>query len=43
MAIGVDTSKWKPRRLKGTPAAQFRNYLAFGILGFGVVSGVIFQ
>lgn len=43
MAIGVDTSKWKPRRLKGTPAALFRNYLAYGICGFGIISGLIFQ
>ncbi|CAG9792390.1 unnamed protein product [Diatraea saccharalis] len=43
MAIGVDTSKWKPRKIKGTPAAKFRNVLAFGILGFGIASGLFFH
>ncbi|CAK1547790.1 unnamed protein product [Leptosia nina] len=43
MAIGVDTSKWKPRRLQGTPAAKFRNYLGIGILSLGLISGLIFH
>ncbi|KAI8423649.1 hypothetical protein MSG28_012703 [Choristoneura fumiferana] len=43
MAIGVDTSKWKPRKIVGTPAAKFRNALAAGILGFGILWGAFFQ
>lgn len=43
MAIGVDTSKWKPRKIKGTPAATFRNYLGAGALSIGIVCGVLFQ
>ncbi|XP_061705484.1 uncharacterized protein LOC134755138 [Cydia strobilella] len=43
MAIGVDTSKWKPRKITGTPAAKFRNRLAAGILGFGILWGAFFQ
>ncbi|KOB74704.1 Uncharacterized protein OBRU01_08623 [Operophtera brumata] len=43
MAIGVDTSKWKPRKLKGTPAAKFRNWLAYGIIGGGMLCGLVFH
>ncbi|KAL0810886.1 hypothetical protein ABMA28_010189 [Loxostege sticticalis] len=43
MAIGVDTSKWKPRKIKGTPAAKFRNALGLGLLSFGIISGCIFH
>ncbi|XP_060807770.1 uncharacterized protein LOC132903438 [Amyelois transitella] len=43
MAIGVDSSKWKPRSILGTPAAKFRNYLAVGVISFGIISGLIFH
>lgn len=43
MAIGVDTSKWKPRKITGTPAAKFRNGLVAGVLGFGILWGAFFQ
>nr|XP_053620103.1 uncharacterized protein LOC128680750 [Plodia interpunctella] len=43
MAIGVDSSKWKPRSILGTPAAKFRNYLAVGILTIGLISGLTFH
>lgn len=43
MAIGVDMSKWKPRKLKGTPAATFIRYLGFGILSVGILCGTIFH
>lgn len=43
MAIGVDTSKWKPRKLIGTPAGKARNWLACGIIGAGMFSGLVFQ
>lgn len=43
MAIGVDTSKWKPRKIKGTPAARVRNILAIGAISVGLVCGVFFQ
>lgn len=43
MAIGVDTSKWKPRKIIGTPASKFRNILGIGILTVGLITGVIFQ
>lgn len=43
MAIGVDTSKWKPRKIKGTPAAKVRNILAIGAISFGLACGVFFQ
>ncbi|RVE52169.1 hypothetical protein evm_003242 [Chilo suppressalis] len=43
MAIGVDTSKWKPRKIKGTPAAKFRNAIGLGIISFGIISGLIFH
>ncbi|XP_049881127.1 uncharacterized protein LOC126377427 [Pectinophora gossypiella] len=41
--FGIDTSKWKPRHMKGTPAATFRNVLGFGIITFGIISGLIFH
>ncbi|GBP41351.1 hypothetical protein EVAR_84694_1 [Eumeta japonica] len=40
MAIGVDTSKWKPRKVKGTPAYIFRNRLARAVAGTGVLIGL---
>ncbi|KAG7296640.1 hypothetical protein JYU34_020460 [Plutella xylostella] len=43
MAIGVDTSKWKPRKLKGTPANRAANLIAAGIIGFGVLCGAALQ
>ncbi|XP_047510178.1 uncharacterized protein LOC125053044 isoform X3 [Pieris napi] len=43
MAIGVDSSRWKPRRLQGTPAATVRNLVGIGILSVGVVCGLIFH
>ncbi|XP_050554444.1 uncharacterized protein LOC118279169 [Spodoptera frugiperda] len=43
MAIGVDTSKWKPRKITGTPASKFRNILGVSILSFGIISGLIFH
>ncbi|CAB3220919.1 unnamed protein product [Arctia plantaginis] len=43
MAIGVDTSKWKPRKIKGTPAATFRNFLGAGALSIGLACGVFFH
>ncbi|KAJ0171805.1 hypothetical protein K1T71_012568 [Dendrolimus kikuchii] len=43
MAIGVDTSKWKPRKIHGTPAAKFRNILGVGIISFGIICGVYFH
>ncbi|KAM3962214.1 uncharacterized protein ACR2FA_003714 [Aphomia sociella] len=43
MAIGVDTTKWKPRKIKGTPAAKFRNALGIGTITLGIISGLIFN
>ncbi|KAG6460524.1 hypothetical protein O3G_MSEX012047 [Manduca sexta] len=43
MAVGVDTSKWKPRRVKGTPAAGFRNALSIGVITAGIITGLIFH
>ncbi|VVC86888.1 unnamed protein product [Leptidea sinapis] len=43
MAIGVDSSKWKPRKVKGTPAARVGNLIALGVLTFGVISGVAYH
>lgn len=43
MAIGVDTSKWKPRKIVGTPANKLRNIIGVAILSFGMISGLIFH
>lgn len=43
MAIGIDTSKWKPRKIKGTPAAKVRNIIAIGAISVGLVCGLFFQ
>lgn len=43
MDSGVDTSKWKPRRLRGTPANSFIKYLSFGVLTIGIIVGCIFE
>lgn len=43
MAIGVDTSKWKPRKIKGTPAAVFRNVMGVGVISIGIAAGLLFQ
>ncbi|CAG4934869.1 unnamed protein product [Parnassius apollo] len=43
MAIGVDSSKWKPRRLKGTPAAKVCNIIGFSVLTFGIIWGALYQ
>ncbi|XP_068624090.1 uncharacterized protein [Battus philenor] len=43
MAIGVDSSKWKPRKLKGTPAAKICNIIAISVLSFGIVWGAFYQ
>ncbi|KPJ09934.1 hypothetical protein RR48_02912 [Papilio machaon] len=43
MAIGVDTSKWKPRKLKGTPAAKVSNIIGISVVTFGVICGVFYQ
>ncbi|XP_072946522.1 uncharacterized protein [Epargyreus clarus] len=43
MAIGIDTSKWKPRKIKGTPADRGRNILGLGIIGFGLICGAFYQ
>ncbi|XP_052751019.1 uncharacterized protein LOC128200728 [Galleria mellonella] len=42
MAIGIDTTKWKPRKIKGTPAAKFRNALAIGTITIGIAFGLLF-
>ncbi|CAG9834288.1 unnamed protein product [Diabrotica balteata] len=33
----------KPRRTKGTPAFQLRNYFAFGGLAFGAISWYLYE
>lgn len=43
MAIGVDTSKWKPRKLQGTPALKVGNYLGATIITVGVALGFFLQ
>lgn len=43
MAIGVDTSKYKPRRVKGTPAHVVRNRIAYGIITIGCLFGLGFH
>lgn len=43
MAIGVDTSKWKTRKIKGTPAAKVRNIIGCGVIAVGMLCGVVFQ
>ncbi|CAH0714972.1 unnamed protein product, partial [Brenthis ino] len=43
MAIGVDTSKWKPRKLNGTPAGKASIVIGVGILSFGVLCGAFYQ
>ncbi|KAI5634276.1 slx4 endonuclease domain-containing protein [Phthorimaea operculella] len=43
MAIGIDTSKWKPRKIKGTPAAKVRNILGIGIITIGMFTGALFH
>lgn len=43
MAIGVDTSKWKPRKVKGTPSHIIRNRIGYGILAFGGLCAIGFQ
>ncbi|OWR45339.1 hypothetical protein KGM_202355 [Danaus plexippus plexippus] len=43
MAIGVDTSKWKPRSLKGTPAAKAGYIISACLLGSGFMIGAFYQ
>ncbi|KAJ2944854.1 hypothetical protein O0L34_g1747 [Tuta absoluta] len=43
MAIGIDTSKWKPRKIKGTPAAKVRNILGIGLITIGMLTGAFFH
>ncbi|XP_047539430.1 uncharacterized protein LOC125072781 [Vanessa atalanta] len=43
MAIGIDSSKWKPRKLAGTPAAKAVNILGACVLSFGLLCGVFYQ
>ncbi|XP_045762855.1 uncharacterized protein LOC123865693 [Maniola jurtina] len=43
MAIGVDSSKWKPRKFKGTPAGKARNLVGLGIVSVGVLIGAFYQ
>lgn len=41
MGSGVDTSKWKPRRTRGTPTYRFRSYFSLAVLGVAAVAGFI--
>lgn len=43
MAIGVDTSKWKPRKLNGTPAAKAINIVSGCVLSAGLFIGAFYQ
>ncbi|CAH2234640.1 uncharacterized protein LOC120637812 [Pararge aegeria] len=43
MAIGVDTSKWKPRKFKGTPAGKARNIVGLCIASVGCLIGAFYQ
>ncbi|CAG9568522.1 unnamed protein product [Danaus chrysippus] len=43
MAIGVDSSKWKPRSLKGTPAAKAGYIISACVLGSGFMVGAFYQ
>lgn len=43
MAIGIDTSKWKPRKISGTPAGKFGSAIAIGSLLIGAGCGFYFQ
>lgn len=40
---GVDTSKWKPRRLRGTPAYKFCTKISLAVLTFGVGCGLVYK
>ncbi|CAH2058132.1 unnamed protein product, partial [Iphiclides podalirius] len=43
MAIGVDSSKWKPRKLRGTPAGKVSNIIGASVLAFGFICGAFYQ
>lgn len=43
MAIGIDTSKWKPRKISGTPAGKFGSAIAIGSLLIGAGCGFYFH
>lgn len=43
MAIGVDMSKWKPRKLKGTPALKVGNICAASVLTVAIALGTFLQ
>ena len=43
MAIGIDTSKRKPRKLNGTPAGRASIVIGLGILSVGVLFGAFYQ
>ncbi|CAH2098297.1 unnamed protein product [Euphydryas editha] len=43
MAIGIDTSKWKPRKLNGTPAAKAINKISGCVLSVGLLIGAFYQ
>ncbi|XP_049542066.1 uncharacterized protein LOC125955155 [Anopheles darlingi] len=41
---GVDTSRWKPRRAKGTVIFKTRNQFAWGVIAAGtVIFGVVYS
>lgn len=43
MAGGVDTTKWKPRQLRNTPAEKFRSKFSWAILITGITIGVLYK
>lgn len=43
MAGGVDTSKWKPRQLRNTPAQKFGLKFCWTILVTGITIGVAYE
>uniref|UniRef100_A0A1L8DA03 Uncharacterized protein n=2 Tax=Nyssomyia neivai TaxID=330878 RepID=A0A1L8DA03_9DIPT len=36
----IDSTKWKPRRTRGTPSYLYRNYFAAGVLAVSVAFGL---
>uniref|UniRef100_A0A1B0DHP9 Uncharacterized protein n=1 Tax=Phlebotomus papatasi TaxID=29031 RepID=A0A1B0DHP9_PHLPP len=36
----IDSTKWKPRRTRGTPSYRYRHYFALSVLAVAVSTGL---
>lgn len=43
MGGSIDSSKWKPRKLGGTPSRSFIRYLSLAVLGVASLIGVAYE